>query len=217
MKMPFRDRHEAGRFLASKLKKYRQDKDAVVLGLPRGGVVVAYEVAQALGLPLDVFVVRKLSVPYYPELAIGAIASGGAWVINQEVVNQIGLTSDDIEETVRQELAELERRERVYREGKPFDVKGKTVLLIDDGLATGSTMQAAVVALKKLGVQKLVVAVPVGASETCEAFKHEVDDAICAVEPEPFYAVGAWYKDFRPTTDEEVKTLLGSAMHAVNK
>jgi predicted phosphoribosyltransferase len=208
MERPFSDRQEAGRFLASKLKKYEAKKDTVVLGLPRGGVPVAYEVAQALGLPMDVFVVRKLGLPGQEELAMGAIATGGACVINEEVVRESGLSDEDIDRVVQRESAELDRRERLYREGPPLKLEGKTVILVDDGLATGSTMSAAVFALKKRGVRKLVVAVPVGAPDTCEAFKTEVDEAICAVMPEPFHAVGVWYEDFRPTTDDEVRDLL---------
>lgn len=213
METPFRDRHEAGRFLASRLKKYEGKKDTVVLGLARGGVVVAYEVAHVLGLPMDVFVVRKLGVPGYEEFAVGAIATGGACVINEEVARETGLSTEEIDRIIQRESVELDRRERLYREGPPLKVEDKTVILVDDGLATGSTMSAAVFALKKRGVRKLVVAVPVGSPEICDAFKAEVDEAVCAMTPEPFYAVGAWYEDFRPTTDDEVRDLLNSAAH----
>lgn len=204
----FKDRREAGRYLASKLKKYKGKKNAVVLGLPRGGVVVAHEVAQALGLPLDVFVVRKLGLPGYEELAMGAIASGGALVVDEELIQRAGVTREDVAHILREEFRELHRREELYRKDGLADVKGKTVLLVDDGLATGSTMMAAVSALKKLEAKILVVAVPVGAPETCAAFEKEVDETVCATAPDPFQAVGVWYEDFRPTTDEEVKELL---------
>ncbi len=204
----FSDRHEAGRFLASKLRRYRAKEGVVVLGLPRGGVPVAYEVAQALELPMDVFVVKKLGLPGNEELALGAIATGGMCVINEAVVREAGLSAGEIDRVIRRESVELERRERLYREGPPLEVKGKTVLLVDDGLATGSTMSAAVLALKKRGAGKIVVAVPVGAPDTCEELEEKVDDMICTIRPEPFYAVGAWYEDFRPTTDDEVRGLL---------
>lgn len=205
---PFQDRQEAGRFLAGRLKKYEGKKNTVVLGLPRGGVVVAYEVAQALGLPLDVFIVRKLGLLGHEELAMGAIATGGSCVINDDIVRQAGVTPKELNEVIQHETAELHRRERLYRENEPLKVKDKTVLLVDDGLATGSTMRAAVLALKKIGVRKIVVAVPVGSSDTCSAFEDEADEVLCGMMPDPFYAVGVWYQDFRQTTDEEVKELL---------
>jgi predicted phosphoribosyltransferase len=211
MERPFLDRREAGRILAERLKKYAGMKDAMVLGLPRGGVVVAYEVAETLGLPLDVFVVRKIGLPGQEEFAIGALASGGTCVVDEVTARLAGVSTERLERVVQNELKELCRRERLYREGRPLDLADKIVLVVDDGLATGSTMQAAVVALKKRGVRKIVVAVPVGSEEACSSFKDEADETICAVIPKPFYAVGVWYDDFRQTTDEEVRSLLHRA------
>jgi predicted phosphoribosyltransferase len=207
--MHFANRSAAGRELAARLTHYAGRADVVVLALPRGGVPVGYEVAEALGAPLDVFLVRKLGVPGREELAMGAIASGGVRVINDRVVGPLGIPDEVIEEVEAEESRELERREREYRGGRPpLDVGGKIVILVDDGLATGSTMRAAVVALRRLGPARVVVAVPVGAAETCAEFEHEADEAICAVEPEPFFGVGMWYEDFSQTTDDEVRELL---------
>ena len=209
---PFPDRREAGRLLAEALAQYAGREDVVVLGLPRGGVPVAYEVAAALRVPLDVFVVRKLGFPDQPELAMGAVASGGIRVINERVVRETGVPEDVIEEVARREQAEVEERERRYRDGRPpLEVRGKTVILVDDGLATGSTMRAAAEALRRQGPAALVVAVPTAARSTCEELGREVDEVVCARTPEPFWAVGAWYEDFEQTSDDEVRELLAQA------
>ncbi len=208
----FKDRHEAGQLLASKLTQYEDRPDVLVLALPRGGVPVAYEVARALRAPLDVFLVRKLGVPGHRELAMGAIASGGVRVVNDEVVHGLGIPRSAIDATTQAELRELERRERDYRGERPApEVRGKTVILVDDGLATGSTMRAAVAALRRLEPASIVVAVPVAAPEVCESFRAEVDDIVCAATPAAFIAVGLWYENFSPTTDEEVRGLLERA------
>jgi predicted phosphoribosyltransferase len=210
--MLFRDRTDAGRQLTAKLAAYAGRPDVIVLALPRGGVPVAFEVARALGAPLDVFLVRKLGYPGREELAMGAIASGGVRVLNEEVVRRLLVPDDVIEAVAAEEEEELQRRERLYRGDRPpADVRGRTVILIDDGLATGSTMRAAVVALRQQRPARIVVAVPVGAPETCAEFQTEADDAVCARTPEPFYAVGMWYRDFSQTTDEEVRKLLERA------
>lgn len=207
--MLFRDRREAGRFLAGKLTKYFDRPGVLVLGLPRGGVPVAFEVARALRAPLDVFLVRKLGVPGHEELAMGAIASGGVCVLNDDVVSTLRIQSRVIDAVAAEERMELERREEQYRGDRPApEVQGRTVILVDDGLATGSTMRAAVAALRRRNPARIVVAVPVGAPETCAEFQDEADEAICALTPEPFYSVGLWYKDFSQTTDEEVRDLL---------
>jgi putative phosphoribosyl transferase len=208
----FRDRFEAGRLLASRLLKYAGRPDVLVLALPRGGVPVAYEVARALHAPLDVFLVRKLGVPGHEELAMGAIASGGVRVLNEEVVRVLQIPDEEIDAVAAEQERELERRAQAYRDGRPApDVRGKVAVLIDDGLATGSTMRAAVAALRQQGPARIVVAVPVGAVETCAELQEEADEAICARTPEPFYAVGLWYEDFTQTTDEEVHELLQRA------
>jgi putative phosphoribosyl transferase len=209
MGMPFEDRAEAGRRLAEELGEYAGRPGLLVLGLPRGGVPVAYEVAEALGAPLDVFLVRKLGVPGHEELAMGAIATGGVRVMNDDVVRMLRVPDRAVEEVAAREARELERREAAYRGGRPApDVRGRTVILVDDGLATGSTMRAAVRALHAEGVAELVVAVPVAAPETCAAIRAEVDRIVCALTPEPFLAVGLWYRDFSQTTDDEVRALL---------
>ena len=206
---PFADRFEAGRELAGRLGAYAHRSDVVVLGLPRGGVPVAAVVAAALEVPLDVFLVRKLGVPLRPELAMGAIASGGVRVLNRDVVGWYGITDDMIDRVAQAEQAELERREREYRQGRPpLEVRGRTVILVDDGLATGSSMRAAVQAVRHMGPAKVVVAVPVGAPSTCSELASVADEAICARTPEPFSAVGQWYLDFSQTTDAEVRALL---------
>lgn len=210
--IPFANRRQAGEKLAAKLTKYADRQDVLVLALPRGGVPVAYEVARALQAPLDVFLVRKLGVPGYEELAMGAIASGGVRVLNEEVTSRIQLPDSVIDEVASREQKELERRERLYRGDQPApNVQGLTVILIDDGLATGSTMRAASIALRQMRPVKIIVAVPVAASETCEAFRSEVDEVVCAAMPEPFMAVGAWYAEFSQTSDEEVRDLLARA------
>lgn len=207
--MLFHDRRDAGRQLAARLLHYGDRDDVLVLALPRGGVPVGFEVAEALRAPLDVFLVRKLGVPGQQELAMGAIASGGIRVLNQSVVDLLELTEAEIAPVEAEERRELQRREREYRAGRPpIDVKDKIAILVDDGLATGSSMRAAVRALRTLGPARIVVAVPVGARETCEEFEEEADEAICAREPEPFHAVGLWYEDFSQTTDQEVRDLL---------
>lgn len=214
--MIFRDRTDAGQKLAARLAKYAHRSDVLVLALPRGGVPVAYEVAEQLGAPLDVFLVRKLGVPGYEELAMGAIASGGVRVVNDDVVRQLAIPGEVIDAVAAEERRELERRERAYRNDRPPpDVKGRTVILIDDGLATGSTMRAAAAALRKLGPARIVVAVPVSAPESCDEIREEVDEVVCAVTPEPFRGVGLWYKDFSQTTDEEVRELLERARQSV--
>ena len=189
----FRDRREAGRQLAAKLAKYAGRPDVIVLALPRGGVPVAYEVARALGAPLDVFVVRKLGVPGYEELAMGAVATGGVGVLNEQLVNRLGIPERLIDAVAAREQQELARRERLYRDGRSApDVRGRTVILVDDGLATGATMHAAMEALRQLQPARIVVAVPTASPEVCEEMKAEVDDVICAITPEPFQAVGLW-------------------------
>lgn len=206
---PFRDRHEAGRLLAASLAAYANRPDVLVLALPRGGVPVAYEVACALDAPLDVFVVRKLGVPGHEELAMGAVASGGVRVLNDQVVRALRIPDYVIDAVAAREQLELDRRERLYRGGRPPpDVRGKTVILVDDGLATGATMHAAITALRQLQPARIVVAVPTAAPDTCKALQAEVEEVICAITPEPFYAVGVWYEDFSQTTDDEVRDLL---------
>jgi predicted phosphoribosyltransferase len=205
----FRDRREAGRLLAAKLTAYANRPDVIVLALPRGGVPVGYEVARALGAPLDVFVVRKLGVPGYEELAMGAVATGGVRVLNDQVVSRLGIPEHVIDAVAAREQQELARRERLYRGGRPpLDVRNRTVILVDDGLATGATMHAAIAALRQLHPARIVVAVPTASAETCEEMRAEADDVICAVTPEPFQAVCRWYQDFSQTMDEEVQDLL---------
>jgi putative phosphoribosyl transferase len=208
----FPDRTDAGRQLGGRLSGYAGRPDVVVLALPRGGVPVAFEVARALQAPLDVFLVRKLGVPGHEELAMGAIAGGGVRVLNEEVVEGVGITDEEIEEAARIEGEELIRRERLYRGNRPpLDVRGRTVILVDDGLATGSSMRAAITALRRLEPAGIVVAVPLGAPETCEDIHSRADDLVCLLTPEPFLAVSAWYEDFSQTTDEEVRGYLERA------
>ncbi len=210
--MIYQDRIEAGKRLAAELAEYANRADVLVLALPRGGVPVAFEVAEALHAPLDVFLVRKLGVPGHEELAMGAIATGGVRVINEDVVRYLNIPDEVIETVAMDEQRELERRERAYRDGRAApDVQGRTVILVDDGLATGSTMRAAAVALRQQQPARIVVAVPVASSQTCDEFRAEVDDIVCAVTPEPFRGVGQWYEDFSQTTDEEVHDLLERA------
>jgi predicted phosphoribosyltransferase len=205
----YRNRREAGKALAELLREYAGLDDVVVLALPRGGVPVAYEVAKALGAPLDVFTVRKLGVPGNPELAMGAIASGGVVVLDQRLIQLLGIDRSQLERAVAAESRELERREAAYRGNRdPPDLTGKTVILVDDGLATGSTMRAAALAVRELKPARIVVAVPVAAEETCDAFRDVVDEIVCGVTPRPFHAVGLWYDDFAQTSDEEVRELL---------
>ena len=205
----FRDRREAGRVLADKLAPYANRPDVVVLALPRGGVPVAYEVARRLVAPLDVFVVRKLGVPGYEELAMGAVATGGVRVLNDQLVERLGIPGQMIDAVAARERQELARRERLYRGGRsPPDLRSRTVILVDDGLATGATMYAAIEALRKLNPARIVVAVPTASPDTCEEMKTKADEVICAITPEPFHAVGRWYQDFSQTTDQEVADLL---------
>lgn len=208
----FRDRVDAGRALAADLSAYAGRDDVLVLALPRGGVPVGFEVARALGAPLDVFIVRKLGVPGHEELAMGAIASGGVRVLNASVVRPLRIPESIIDSVAAREQAELERREREYRDGRgPPDVRGRTVILVDDGLATGATMRAAAEALRLQGPARVVVAVPVSAEESCEEFREQVDEIVCTITPSPFYGVGMWYEDFSQTTDAEVRELLARA------
>ena len=214
--MRYQDRTEAGRLLAERLAKYKNRPDVVILALPRGGVPVAYEVAQALNAPLDVFVVRKLGVPGQVELAMGAIASGGVRVLNEDVVQMLRIPEEVIEATAMIETEELERRERLYRGDRPgLDAQGRVAILIDDGLATGSTMRAAAVALRRLQPSRVVIAVPVAAGSTCDELSNEVDEVICAETPEPFYAISLWYRDFTQTTDDEVRELLARSVRSI--
>jgi predicted phosphoribosyltransferase len=205
----FADRRDGGRLLAQRLGRYAHRRDVVVLGLPRGGMPVAAEVASALGAPLDVFVVRKLGVPGHEELAMGAIASGGVRVLNDDVVDAVGIPEREIDAVAARELETLEAREHAYRGDRdPVELRGRTAILVDDGLATGATMRAAIRALKGLGAAAIVVAVPTAPRETCEALRGEVDDVVCATTPEPFTAVGLWYRDFAPVSDDQVSELL---------
>jgi len=212
MEQLYRDRFEAGQRLVTKLIAYADRQDVLVLGLPRGGVPVAYEVAKALHVPLDVFIVRKLGVPGREELAMGAIATGGIRVINESVVQMLRIPKHIIDAVAAREQQELERREHLYRDDRPPpDVHDCTAILIDDGLATGSTMRAAIAALRLQHPARIVVAVPVAALPTCEELGTEVDEIVCAQTPEPFYGVGLWYENFSQTTDEEVHDLLAQS------
>lgn len=208
----FRDRWQAGRELAEELSRYRNHENTIVLGIPRGGLPVAYEVAAALHLPLDVYVVRKLGMPGHEEFAIGAIASGGVRVLNEDAIGHIFHARDIIESVAEREQRELERRETLYRGNRPLlDPKGKVVLVVDDGLATGSTMRAAVAALRQHGAAKIVVAIPVAPPETVSVLETEADKVVCVLEPDNFMAVGQFYEDFSQTTDEEVSEILARA------
>ena len=214
MKTQFRNRREAGQFLAKRLEAYAQKQDVIVLALPRGGVPVGFEIATRLGVPFDIFLVRKLGAPIYEELAMGAIASGGIRVLNHEVISKLGITPQMIDAVAAEEQRELERREQEYRgDRRPAEIRGRTVILVDDGLATGASMRAAVIALKQQQPERIIVAVPVGASETCAQFQGEVDEVVCGIEPRDLGAVGAWYTDFTQTTDDEVRALLASRAH----
>jgi putative phosphoribosyl transferase len=205
----FRDRRDAGRRLAAELRAYAQRPDVILLALPRGGVPVGAEVARALGAPLDVFVVRKLGVPWHDELAMGAIASGGVQVLDRDLMRLAHVSEEQLRQVIATEEAELERREHLYRGDRPFpDLRGKTVILVDDGLATGASVRAAIAALRKKEPKRIVVAVPVAAQEVCDSFREVADEIFCAETPEPFRAVGMWYDDFSQTTDEEVHALL---------
>ncbi|MBW4649227.1 MAG: phosphoribosyltransferase [Kastovskya adunca ATA6-11-RM4] len=212
--MLFRDRTDAGQQLAQKLNAYANSPDVLVLGLPRGGVPVAFEVAKALKAPLDVFLVRKLGVPRHEELAMGAIASGGVRVLNEDVVKPLRLSEEKINRVAAKEQEELERREKAYRDDlPPLDVCDRTVIIVDDGLATGATMRVAALALRQQQPKKLIAAVPVSAPKTCNLLRAEVDEMLCATTPQPFHAVGLWYDNFSQTTDEEVRDLLKRASY----
>jgi predicted phosphoribosyltransferase len=205
----FENRLDAGKKLAAQLTQYAGQKDVIVLALPRGGVPVAYEVARAIDAPMDVFLVRKLGVPGQEELAFGAIASGGIEVVNPEIVHAVHLSESTIRSVISREREELRRREQEYRDNRPEpELTGKTVILIDDGLATGASMYAAVVAVKQKRPRKVVVAIPVASPESCSALSRFIDQIVCAYTPEPFYGVGQWYEDFSQTSDEEVRQLL---------
>ena len=212
MKTQFFNRTEAGQFLAESLTTYANRDDVLVLALPRGGVPIAAEVAKRLNAPLDVFVVRKLGLPGHPELAMGAIASGGVRVFNGEIVNGLGIPDEVIDAVSGEELIELQRREKVYRAGlPPLEVEGKTVIVVDDGIATGSTMLAAVAALRQLNAAYIVIATPVVAASTYREMQRAADEVAAVMIPENFYAVGQWYEDFSQTSDEEVGELLAQA------
>lgn len=209
-RLPYEDRREAGRVLADALAHYRGRPHLLVLALPRGGVPVAYEVARALKAPLDVFVVRKLGFPGHEEYAMGAIASGGVRVMNP--MPGMHVTPEEVAAAVARELPELQRRERLYRgQGPASDLHGRTVIVVDDGLATGATMHAALLAIRQQQPAHLVMAVPVGAADSCEALQGVADDVVCVAMPEPFRAVGLWYRQFPQTSDDEVRTLLEDA------
>jgi putative phosphoribosyl transferase len=208
----FENRVDAGRKLAQELADYQDAPDVIVLALPRGGVPVAQEVAETLDAPLDIFLVRKLGLPGHEELAMGAIASGGIRVLNEAVVDSLDNPEAVIDEVIEREQGELERREQAYRGDRPFpEVEGRTVILVDDGLATGASMRAAVAGLRARNPKKIVVAVPTASPEKCEEFEDEVDEVVCAVTPQPFFGIGYWYNDFSQTTDEEVRQILERA------
>jgi putative phosphoribosyl transferase len=211
----FRDRDEAGRSLARELSQYAGRNDVVVLALPRGGVPIGFEIAHALHAPLDIFLVRKLGVPGYEELAMGAIASGGTMVLNDNVLRSSRITQEQIEQTRQREARELLRREAAFRDGPPLKVAGRICILVDDGLATGSTMRAAVLALKEQGPSRVVVAAPVASADVCEEFQSFADEVVCLYTPDPFMAVGHWYDDFTQLTDDDVRGYLERASHEI--
>ncbi|MBL1179254.1 phosphoribosyltransferase [Pantanalinema sp. GBBB05] len=205
----FQDRTEAGQQLAAQLKSYANRSDVLVLGLPRGGVPVAYEVARALNAPLDICLVRKLGVPGHQELAMGAIASGGVRVLNYDVISRLGISSKTIDAVAAKELKELQHRDRMYRgDRSPSEIRDRTVILVDDGIATGSTIRAAISVLKPQQPAQLIVAIPVAPPSTCDQLSQAVDEVICLFKPEALYAIGIWYEDFSQTTDATVRTLL---------
>lgn len=205
----FMDRYEAGKLLAELLKHYEKNENAIVLALPRGGVPVAYEIAKKLSLPLDVFIVRKLGVPGHEELAMGAIATGGITVFNDEIIESLTIPKFEMDQVIQSEKQELQRRDTLYRDNRPFPVlDGKTIILVDDGIATGATIKAAIKALRQQKPANIVVAIPVAAFSTCEEIAKLVDKMICPLKPHEFYAVGVWYENFSQTSDEEVFELL---------
>jgi predicted phosphoribosyltransferase len=212
---PYRDRRTAGRVLARHPAIARlKGTDVLILALPRGGVPVADEIATALAAPMDVFLVRKLGLPSQPELAMGAIASGGIRLFNIELIEEAGLTPEELAEVVSRETAELERREQLYRHGRPpLNIVGRSIVVVDDGLATGFTMRAAIAALRRGGCDALTVAIPVGAASTCAEIAREVETLVCPLKPDPFHAVGLWYDNFTPTEDEEVRECLARHLH----
>jgi predicted phosphoribosyltransferase len=208
----FRNRAEAGRILAQRLKAVAANDDVIVLALPRGGMPIGYEVAQVLAADLDVFLVRKLGAPGHDEVALGALAGGGVRVLNEPLIQELGLSKGAVNDITAREQREIQHRETAYRQGRsPLPIAGRTVVLVDDGLATGSTMLAAVRALRAQAPARKIVAVPIAAPEVCAAFRDYVDDIVCLETPQPLYAVGLWYEDFSQTTDEEVRELLGRA------
>src|SRR5438552_14692531 len=208
----FRDRTDAGQLLAERLRKYAGRDDVVVLALPRGGVPVAYEVAKVLGAPLGIFLVRKLGVPGHEELAMGAIACGGLVVLDERLVQTLGIDESELQRAIAAEARELERRAAAYDGDRALpELEGKTVILVDDGLATGATMRAAALAVRRLNPARVVVAVPVAAPETCEQLRAVVDETVCVLTPHPFRAVGLWYENFAQTSDDEVRRLLADA------
>ena len=209
---PYLDRREAGQILAAHIREQFPASNSIVLALPRGGVPVGFEVARALDAPLDVFLVRKLGVPRQPEYAMGAIATGGYEVLNDQLIAELGITPLQVADVADRETAELRRREAIYRAGRPpIELEGRMVYLVDDGLATGFTMRAAIGALREIGAERLVVAVPVGAEDTCAEIVTLVDGLVCPFLPDPFHAVSLWYKNFEPTTDQEVQDCLAAA------
>lgn len=210
--MKYQNRADAGLHLAASLRSYRGQANAIVLALPRGGVPVGYEVAQALHLPLDVFLVRKLGLPFHPEVAMGAIAEGGICVLNHDLIDEAHIAQSTVDQIVGREQIELERRERAYRRGRlPAPLKGRTVIVVDDGLATGATMEVAVRALRQLTAGRIVVAAPLGAPDTCQRLRRIADEVVCPFVPEAFAAVGLWYQNFDETSDDEVRRLLDLA------
>jgi putative phosphoribosyl transferase len=209
----YSNRTQAGKVLASKLSQFREQGNLAILGLPRGGIPVAYEVARQFEAPLDVFVVRKLGTPAHEELAMGAIATGGVTVLNDEIIREFGVPGFLVDQEIEREQIELARQEQSYRGGHPpLDVNERTVILVDDGMATGYTMKAAVKGLRERGPRSIVVAVPVAARESCEALRTEADAVVCASTPSPFLAVGEWYEDFAPVTDEQIRVLLAQTI-----
>ena len=213
----FHDRKEAGKLLAAKLTAYANKQDVIVLALPRGGVPVGFEIAQALHVPLDVIVVRKLGVPGQEELAMGAIATGGVRILNNDVVQFLDIPNELIDKIAVNEQHELERRELLYRGDRPaYDISGRTVILVDDGIATGATMHAAVAAIKQRQPSRIIIAVPTAAPSTCDEFAVEVDELVCVIRPEPFIAVSYWYRQFSQTSDDEVRRLLEWANHGTS-